>query len=438
MGAQGDGIPLEGSPSTCDTGVSMDRPLARARSYRRWIAGVAFIVTIALVGYAISLSRTTHSLRVEARSVQVKAVQRAVFRDVTALRATIVPRDIVVLDAQEGGRVERVLVNVGDVVAAGDTLVEFGNTDLQLQVIEREARLIEQVNNLRSTQTALEQSRAANDRALEDIDYNLIRLRRLSSRVSTLASKGATSAQDNDTVADELLHYERVRPIVVETRQRQEAIRVRRLPEIDDSLQRLLLNLRIVRAKLDSLVVRAPVAGRLTNFDLKVGQHREPGSRIADIAPDTGFKLEAFVDEFYLGRIRDGQHAQIALGSHRHALRVTRVYPQVKDGRIQLDLEFESESPAGLVSGQSVQGELQLGSDTPAIVLPLGAFLEDTGGRWVFVVSQDGTSAVRRPIEVGRRSTEQIEILHGLSPSERVIVSSYKDMTAAERIELSR
>jgi HlyD family secretion protein len=428
----------EAKPGSAELPGGMDRPFARSKSRRTLLVAFAAIALVSLIVYAISLASSARSLRLDASSVTFATVQKSVFRDVTALRATAVPRDIVILDAQEGGVVDRVLVAAGDVVAAGQTLVEFGNTDLQLQVIEREARLIEQVNNLRSIETGLEQARAANDRALEDVSYNIARLRRVSGRVRNLVSSGATSAENNESIADELSYYERLRPIVVETRDRQETLRTGRIPEIRDALARLLLNLRIVRAKLDSLVVRAPVAGRLTSFDLRVGQNRDRGTRIAEIVPDTGFRLEAFVDEFYLGRIRAGQQAHVAVGSASSLLSVTRVYPQVRDGRIQLDLEFVRDMPPNLVSGQTLQGELQLGSDQAALVLPAGAFLETTGGRWIFVVDPSGDSASRREIEIGRRSTEQVEVLRGLAAGEKVIVSSYRDLTRVEQVDLNR
>jgi HlyD family secretion protein len=428
----------EATMASPDTGVAMDRPTERKRPVRRWLIGSAVLVPIALILYTFVLSKAERTVRVDARGVTVATVENALFRDVTAIRTTAVPRDIVILDAQEGGRVDRVLAQVGDVVTAGQTLVQFGNTDLQLQVIEREARLIEQVNNLRSIETGLEQARAANTRALEDIQYNISRLRRLGGRVRNLAASGATSAESSESLSDELAYYERVLPIAEETARRQEALRVRRIPEIDDALQRLLLNLSIVRAKLDSLVVRAPVSGRLTGFDLRVGQNRDRGTRLAEIVPDTGFKLEAVVDEFYLGRMRPGQKAQVALGAETHALRVTRVDPQVRDGRVRIELEFEASSPPDVVSGQSMQGELQLGNELPALVLPTGAFLETTGGRWIFVLDADGANARRREIEIGRRNAEQVELVRGLAAGERVIVSSYQELTDAQRIELRR
>jgi len=322
-------------------------------------------------------------------------------------------------------------------VVAGQPIVEFGNTELQLEVIEREARLIEQINNLRSIEMNMEQAHASNDRSLEDIEYNITRLRRLGNRVNTLASSGAMAVQDRDRLADELTHYERLRPIVIESNQKQNVLRVSRLPEIHDALEKLRLDLQIVRAKLDSLVVRAPIAGRLTNVDLKVGQNRERGSHLAEIVPDTGFMLEADVDEYYLARVHNGQRAKVEFESTQYTLHVTRVYPEVNDGRFKIELTFSDRQPTNILSGQSAQGTLQLGGDRLAVVMPVGAFLEETGGRWIFVVDRDGKSATRRKIEVGRRSSEQVEVLRGLTPGERVIVSSYRGMDAVERLDLS-
>jgi HlyD family secretion protein len=420
-----------------DPGVGgMDRPLPRTR-YRSWllVAGAILLVVIVVVS-TTTLSRSERSVRLLASGVMVARTKRGLFQDFVPLRARVVPRDIVFLDAQEGGRVETILVQAGDTVEVGQELIAFGNTDLQLQVIEREARLIEQINNLRSAEAGLEETKAANEKALEEINYNIIRLERLGNRVSTLASRGATSVEDKENLLDDLEHYERLRPIVAESNRKQDALRTNRLPEIHEELEKLHQNLQIVRGKLDNLIVRAPVAGRITQIDLTVGQNCERGGRLAEITPITGFKLSAEVDEFYLGRVRERQQADVALGTERATVEVSRVYPQVKEGRFKIDLAFTGQEPAGLLAGQSVQGRLRLGDDRTATILPSGAFLEQTGGDWIFVVAGDGRSAQRRPIQVGRRNAEQIEILRGLQPGDRAIISEYRGLERIDHVEL--
>jgi HlyD family secretion protein len=415
----------------------MDAPVPQRKWQRRaWIIGTTILIGLLIV-FAARTLRTGRTIRMSASSVTVATVQRAVFRDFVPLRGRVVPRDIVYLDAQEGGRVERVLVEAGDTVTAGQPLLEFGNTELQLEVIEREVRIIEQINNLRSTERSLEQDHEFNQRTLAEIEYNLTRLGRLSERRNSLANRGAASVAEREDAADELNYYHSLHPIVQQSSVKQEEWRSKRTPEIRDELDKLQQNLSIVRGKLDNLIVRAPVAGRLTNLDLKVGENCDRGKRLAQITPETGFKLSADVDEFYLPRVRKGQPADMEFADTTVPAKVSRVYPQVKDGQFAIDLAFGSAVPAGLIPGEASQGRLRLGENVSAVVIPTGAFLEQSGGDWIFVLARDGQSAVRRRIELGRRNAEQLEVLAGLAPDERVVISDYRGLEHLDGIELT-
>jgi HlyD family secretion protein len=415
----------------------MDTPLPQRKWRKRaWTIGLSLLVILAIVLGARTL-RTGRTVRMAANAVTIGTVERAVFRDFVPLRGRVVPRDIVYLDAQEGGRVERVLVEAGDTVTAGQPLLEFGNTELQLEVIEREVRIIEQINNLRTTERSLEQDRETNLRSLAEIQYNVVRLGRLTERRNSLASRGAASVAEREDAADELGYYHALHPIVEQSSAKQDEWRARRTPEIRDELEKLQQNLAIVRGKLDNLIVRAPVSGRLTDLDLKVGENCERGKRLAQITPDTGFRLSAEVDEFYLARVHMGQRADMQFGENAVPLRVSRVYPQVKDGQFTIDLAFESAAPAGLLPGEASQGRLQLGEDVSAVVIESGAFLEQTGGDWIFVLARDGQSAVRRRIKLGRRNADQLEVLSGLSVNERVVTSDYRGLEHLDGIELT-
>jgi HlyD family secretion protein len=314
--------------------------------------------------------------------------------------------------------------------------VEFGNTELQLEVVEREVRVLEQINNLRSTELLLEQDRAANEKSLAQIRWNLTRLTRLTDRKNQLARQGAASLAEKDDAADELAYYKALQPVQEETTQRQDEWRAKRLPEIRDELERLKQNLGVVRGKLDNLIVRAPVSGRLSDMDLKVGQSCPRGMRLAQITPATGFKLTAQVDEFYLARVHAGEGADADLDGQSLSLAVSRVYPTVKDGQFTIDLQFAGDAPASLLAGETLQGKVRLGEDKSALVLATGAFLEMTGGDWVFVLDPGGHSAARRRIRIGRRNAEQLEILRGLTAGERVLVSDYRGLDRIERIDL--
>jgi HlyD family secretion protein len=167
-----------------------------------------------------------------------------------------------------------------------------------------------------------------------------------------------------------------------------------------------------------------------------VGENRNRGDRLAQITPDTGVKLTAGIDEYYLGRLRAGQSARVDVNGRQWPLRVARVYPRVQDGSFSIDLAFEGGTPAGLLPGQSLQGRIALGGDEPALVVAAGAFLERSGGDYAFVMGDDGRSAQRRPIRLGRRNADQVEVLAGLAAGDRIIVSDYGDFDHIDRVEL--
>ena len=418
----------------------MDRKIARPwwRPGRRgWIAGASVAVVIAIGLAFVAFAPTGRSTRVPFANVQIEAVRADVFHDVTSLQGKVAARDTVYLDALEGGQVQRVLVLAGDSVHAGQPLIVFRNTQLELEVLNQEARLVESITQLQADERQLEQSRADNERNLERIDYDLLRLTRMAERRAPLVSVGFVPREQTDQIDDELAHNRRLRPLQLETNTRQTALRREQLPQIHAELANLRQSLTITRSKLDDLTVKAPVAGRLTAIDLKIGENRNRGQRLAELTRDTGFKIVASVDEYYLGRVQAGQAAKAEIGGRTWPLRAVRVYPQVLNGVFTVDLDFTTAPPAGLSPGEAVRGELNLGADTRGLVLAAGAFLERTGGDWVFVVAPGGDHADRRRVHIGRRNADQVEILGGLRPGERVIVSDYLGWEKLERIDLS-
>jgi HlyD family secretion protein len=424
--------------------AGMDRKIQHSRwSPRRWPLGakisVAAILIVAVVLVAVKLiaGDGARTLRVPFEQVTIATVERGVFHDLIPLRANAVPRETVYVDAIDGGRVDRVLVEAGDMVQEGQPLIELSNTNLVLQVIQEESQLNQAISQLQQNEIALDQNQLSNDRALADIDYNLVRLGRSADRRQGLAAKGLVPTEQLDLVTDELAHYKRLRPIQAESGIRQSELRERLLPDIHQQLKILRGNLGVVHDKVDSLIIRAPVTGKVTAIDLKVGENRAQGQRLAEVTPDAGMKFIADIDEFYLARVRVGQAASVTLEGKPTKLTVQRVSPQVRNGQFRIDLDFDGASPAALVEGSAAQGHLQLGDDTPAMVLPAGPFIERTGGDWVFVVASDGRSAERQRTKVGRRNSEQLEILSGLAEGARVITSDYTGFDKVDRIVLT-
>jgi HlyD family secretion protein len=420
--------------------ASMDRPL-NLRWWRRASSRQALIVAavlLAVLSGALLLGPAQRSLRTSVTGLTIADVEPGLYHDSIPLSATVVPHDTVYLDAAQGGRVERILVQPGDPVIAGQPLVELSNTELELDVLDREGRLVESITQAQSYQTQLEQNRVANQKALAQIDYDIIRLRRAVDRRQELVAQHLASVESQDQLQDELDHNLAQRPLQLESNERQETLRLQQLPQLQAQIEKLQQDLAVTHAKLNELTVRAPVSGLLTAMDLTVGQIRSRGDRLVEVTPATGYKLTANVDEYYLARLHAGQTASVELDDHAWPLQITRVHPQVKSGRFLVELAFNGAAPAGLLQGQNLQGQLTLGADAPGLVLPTGAFLERSGGDWAFVLDRDGHSAQRRPIRLGRRNARQVEVLEGLSAGDRVVTSDYSGLERFERIDLTR
>ena len=417
--------------------IRIIRPWWRRRGVL--MAGAAVAVVLVAGGFGVALVGAAKSaVRLPAASVTLDAAQPGVFHDVVVLRATAQPKDVIYLDALEGGQVEQVNAQAGDVLTAGQPILRFRNTELELEVLDREGRLVESITQLQTYEKQLEDARVANEKAEAQIEFDITRLQRSAERRDALLAKGFTSRELYEQVHDELDHNRKLLPLQSSSNREQDALRRRQIPQIQNELSTLQESLKVTRSKLDSLVVRAPVAGRLTDMDIKVGEIRNRGQRLGQIVADTGFKLQAQIDEYYLERVHTGQAGVVTVDGRDVPVRVTRVDPQVKNATFQVDLAFEGAMPRGLLPGQALEGRLTLGGDRPALILPAGPFLERTGGDWVMVLDASGTRAERRRIRIGRRSNEQVEVLSGLKPGERVITSDYSAFEKVDRVILAK
>jgi HlyD family secretion protein len=422
-----------GNPSIFTT---MDRPLARRRVTSPMLAGGAALSTALLAIAWMRLHPAERTFRVEASKITISTVSAAPFHDFIPLRGRIVPLVSIVLDAVQGGRVEEVLAEAGQRVVAGQPLIRLSDPTLELDAIARETQVIGQINSQRSLQLNFELTRASDARAVATAEYNIMRLSREVARRRPLAAEGFTSLEKLDQSADELVYQRRLRDMSVNALERDAAVIRESNDLIEKTAPRLDANLAAAKGQLDALTVRAPADGVLTALDAHIGEEKNRGQHLGQIDRDAGFKVTIQVDEFYLARVKPGQRVAVTVDGTPSTLVVTKLYPQVKDGKFEIDLAWEGSTPHGLRRGQAVQGKLELGDDVLAVVLPAGPFLEASGGAWVFVLDNDGSSATRRAVKLGRRTTEAVEVQSGLHPGDRVVTSDYTGLDRIDRLAL--
>lgn len=426
------------SPASRPSGAAMDRAVTTRRlPLRIRIALGAAALALAAGAATWTIAQSTGSQTVATSNLTIATVTRGRFDDFVPLRARVTPLVTVFLDAVEGGRIERVLVEDGAAVTPGQPLATLSNATLQLDVIAREADVSQQLNNLRAQELDLQRSRLENRRNLAEVEWQRRKADRQLDRDQRLAAGGWVSPRALKDSEDEARYLGQRRTLTAETMATEERLQSAQLAQLRSAAAGLTANLRLARASLDALVIRAPVAGQLSGFDPQVGQSLARGERLGQIDSAGRTKLVADIDEFYLGRIQPGQRAQVEWQGRRFPLSVAKIYPQVKGGSFTADLTFNAADPPALQRGQTLAPKLTLGDSAPAILVPNGAFTTDSAGAWAFVVAKDGTTAQKRPIRLGRRNPDQIEVLAGLAPGDRIITSSYTGFADKDRLKLS-
>ncbi len=407
------------------SGGAMDKVIESRRIDKRILiaGGAAAILILLLIFWFFAPSADSQT--VSRDRLSIAAAQNGVFEDFLPLRARVTPLVTVYLDAVEGGRVEKKLVEDGTQVFQGQMLAVLSNAELQLSTLEKQAEVEQQLNNMRSQELALVQSHNANTRDLNQAETELAKAKRQYDLQKSLAEKGFVAAKTFNDTKDDLQFQNKRLEILKQSIAQTESLQRSQLQQLRMAASSLNSSMGVAQNSLGQLNIRAPVTGQLSGFDIQLGQSLQQGERIGQVDSAGADKLQADVDEYYLGRVSVGQRATADFNGKTYRLKVAKVYPQVRTGQFQIDLVFDGGEPSGVQRGQTIQAKLTVGDSSRALLVPNGAFFNDTGGNWVFVVDRGGNSATKRQVQLGRRNSDYIEVLGGLKPGEQIITSSY-------------
>lgn len=415
----------------------MDRPIKKKTwTPQRIGLGVGILAFLAFSVYSIVLAGRHSTLNVDREKITVSDVTRGVFDEFIVVTGVVQPLKTYQLDAIEGGYVVQKYLDGGATVKQGDLILRLENQRLTLDFVNRETEMYDLINNLENTRLRLRQDKFALKRTLSELDYQIQQAKDEHERNQKLFADRIISEQEFTRTR---ISYERLvqqRAIEIENQQFQEENSVTQIKQLEGTLARTKVNLDMMKQTLANLYVKAPVSGLLSRVDVEVGASIATGQNIGQIDDLSGFKMRVEVDEHYISRIFPGLEGSFEFSGQPHQLSVSKVYPEVRNGRFEVDMVFAKAIPEGIRRGQSVPVRLQLGKPAEAVLLPTGGFFSDTGGNWVYVLDASGGRATRRNITLGRKNPQFFEVLSGLEPGEQVITSSYENFGEKDVLNL--
>jgi len=365
------------------------------------------------------------TLRVDKDSLTVSSAVRGQFNDYIRISGRVQPMTTIQLSPQEGGIVERILIEEGSRVKAGDAILVLANDNLDLSILNSEAELAEKENILRNTQIQMEQQKLDVRQNVLEYSTQVERLRRAYEQQKALY-EDKLIAREDFLKAEEDYNLARQKYELMAERSKQDSLyRSTQIDRMEESLDNMQLNMQMIRRRKSNLVVKAPIDGELGLLDVVLGQSIASGTKIGQINSVGTYKVEAQIDEHYIDRVVAGLEATFERQGETFSTSIRKVYPEVREGKFKADFKFDGEQPDNIRSGQTYYLNLQLGQPEEAVIIPRGTFYQKTGGKWIYVVNKDGNKAVKREIRIGRQNPQYYEVLEGLEPGEKVITSGY-------------
>lgn len=393
------------------------------RKYWTWIGGGTVLAAILLW---LALGNLSSTLKVERRGLSIGEVKRTQFDDYVSVDGSVVPIQVVQISPEEGGVIRQKIVEEGAHIRKGDIIVKLSNSNLDLEILNAESELAEKQNMLRNTQITMEQDQLNNQTEAAQLSMDMQAKKRAYLHQTALQKEQLNSREEYLKSKEDYELSSQKHALIQQRLKKDAQLRRSQMEQMSENLSSMLRNVQLVRKRKERLDVRSQIDGEVGQLDIELGQSIVPGQKIGVINDLSDYKVEAKIDEHYIDRVHSGLTATFEQNGKRYELTVRKVYPEVKDGRFKIDFVFRGKRPNNIRTGQTYYVDLQLGESKQAVLIPKGTFYSVTGGNWIFVLDKNGQKAYRRNIRIGRQNPAYYEVIEGLEPSERVIVSGYE------------
>jgi HlyD family secretion protein len=415
---------------------AMDRKIEKKRFGKKQIWLSIAILIILLVLIQLVFGDKSSKLNVEQDKITIGEATAGKYQDYISVNGTVEPIQTVYLDAVESGRVEEILIEEGTMVKKGDVILKLSNYNLLLDISGNEAEVARAVNDLKTARINLENQNLQTRSTVLQLQYLLKKLERQYINNQKLITQNLISKEEFEYSKEQYDETKMQLDLQKQKFNRDSLYTKTRIAADEESIERMQMNLHLTRRRMEDLNIKAPVDGELATLNPEVGEVINYGTRVGTINILDSYKMRVLIDEHYITRINRGLPADFEFAGKKNSLRIVKVYPEVQNGTFAVDMKFTSEIPKQIRIGQTARIHLELGESEDALLLPKGGFYQSTGGQWVFLVDPPGNLAVRHKIRLGRQNPRYYEVLDGLNPGDKVIISDYENFGDADKLIL--
>ena len=417
----------------------MDRKIEKKKWSQKRILTIAGITgLVLLIAGSLYFTSGKSKLNVDMERITVSEVKKGAFQEFIPVNGVVLPLTTIYLDAVEGGRVEEKLVEDGAIVKKGQPIMRLSNTDLELSLVNQQTSVYNLLTQMQIARNAAQQNTTTKLNQLTDVDNQLKEAKRVYELNKTLYEQKAIGLQEFKQSENSYNYQLEKKKLTDRIMKQDETSNAQQVSQAQQSYKGSQTALNVMRKKVGDLIVRAPIDGQLTSLDAEVGQNKNKGEHLGQIDVLSGYKVRVDVDEHYISRVFTGLMGETSFAGKDYKLKINKVYTQVTNGRFQVDMQFVGAVPDGIRKGQTMQIRLALSDETQALLLAKGGFYQQTGGNWVFKVDNDGKTAYKVDVQLGRQNPDYYEVLSGLQPGDKVVTSSYENYGNMQELVLKK
>lgn len=413
----------------------MDRIIEKKKWTFKKISTITAISAFCIfILYLLFFRDKISKLYVDKEQITIATVLEEKFQEFIPIDGVVFPKTTIYIDAVQGGIVEAVYVEDGAILKKGDPILKLMNANMELSFMEQETRMYDAINNLQNTKISVQQNKYFREREVADLRYQVDEAKKNYDRNKDLYNEGVISIKDFEDFERNFKSLVRRLNLTLELQKLDSISALSQVSQINSSIGRIHKNLKLLQRNMGNLNIKSPADGKLSSFSAEIGETKMGGGRLGQIDLMEGFELHANIDERYISRVYEGQEAEFEMNNTLFKLAISKIYTDVTNGTFEVELQFQETEPNNIKRGQTIQLKLMFSSPTDAVIVKRGGFFQETGGNWIYVVDPSGSYAVKRDIHIGRQNTRYYEVLEGLDPNEKVIISSYDSFGGKDKL----